>query len=213
MSDKKRITIGIFCGTLDTSYEIRIWSTILETARKKRINTLIFSGHALKSPFANESCHNFIYDLAQAPVLDGLILMSPTLTTHIKGDEYSRYLKNFSRIPLINLSFALPEHFTLLINNKKGMKDLIRHFIVFHKKRRLVFIKGPDNNPEANDRLEAYREVLSENGIPYDPELVLKGDSGSVWLRKAFRIFFPKKSLLIRSLPPMMSWLWKQSKP
>jgi serine phosphatase RsbU (regulator of sigma subunit) len=45
-----------------------------------------------------------------------------------------------------------------------------------HGYRRIVFVRGPEANEEAQGRYAAYRHVLEERGIPFDPALVAPGD-------------------------------------
>ena len=78
------------------------------------------------------------------------------------------------------------------IDNKNGMKKLISHLIKKHKYRKLVFIRGPEGNSEAQIRFNAYIEVLNEFKILYNPELVLSGVFSYESGRDAMRIFLDR---------------------
>jgi DNA-binding LacI/PurR family transcriptional regulator len=49
-------------------------------------------------------------------------------------------------------------------------------YLVQLNHRRIAFIGGPEDWTSAEDRHRGYKETLSRYGIPYDPELVFRGD-------------------------------------
>jgi hypothetical protein len=51
----------------------------------------------------------------------------------------------------------------------------VSHLIRVHKARSVAFIRGPENNQEAERRLAVYRRVLEREGITYDEALVAPG--------------------------------------
>lgn len=59
--------------------------------------------------------------------------------------------------------------------NRKGVLDAIRHLLALGHKR-VGFITGRMDITCSLDRLQGYRDGLSEVGLPFDPALVREGD-------------------------------------
>jgi DNA-binding LacI/PurR family transcriptional regulator len=55
------------------------------------------------------------------------------------------------------------------------MRSMIAHLTQTHGHRRIAFIRGPETNPEAEQRYQAYIDVLTEYGLRFDPDLVAPG--------------------------------------
>jgi LacI family transcriptional regulator len=61
------------------------------------------------------------------------------------------------------------------VDNAAGMRVLAAHLIEDHGYRRLGFLAGPADSPDARERLEAFRRAIAEHsGCVLDP--VLEGD-------------------------------------
>jgi LacI family transcriptional regulator len=59
--------------------------------------------------------------------------------------------------------------------NRKGARDAMRHLLALGH-RRIGFITGRMDIVCSHDRLQGYRDVLAEVGLPFDSELVREGD-------------------------------------
>jgi signal transduction histidine kinase/CheY-like chemotaxis protein len=70
---------------------------------------------------------------------------------------------------------ALPGVPSLVLDNRDGMEAAVEHLVRDHGVRRPVFLAGTPQNPEAQVRFQAYKDVLARHGIPFDPALVACG--------------------------------------
>ena len=61
------------------------------------------------------------------------------------------------------------------IENKGGAEMLVSHMIEVHGRRRIVFLRGPENHEDSVWRERGYRDALSSHSIPFDPGLVFTG--------------------------------------
>lgn len=62
------------------------------------------------------------------------------------------------------------------IENKAASYKIVEHLIKVHGRRKIVFLRGPEGQQDSYWRESGYRKALEENGIPYDPLLVLPGE-------------------------------------
>ncbi len=150
---------------------------IEKVAIEQDINTIYFMGGNLgKSPDPYAIRSNIIYNLADSSNVDGLIISSAIISNFITKDKMEEFVKQYKDIPKVSLGMSIPDTINILINNKKGMKEVISHLIEVHKIKKIAFIKGPEDNLDAKIRFRAYQEILEELNIPYDPELVIQGN-------------------------------------
>jgi len=103
---------------------------------------------------------------------DGLIVF----TQSIDEKEVSRlHALNF---PLVLLFQNSPEGFNIpavIIENKSGAREIVEHLIQVHNRRRIVFLRGPEDNEDSQWRERGYCEALEANGIPFDTSRVATG--------------------------------------
>ena len=72
MNSKKPLTIGLLIRDLEYSYQQKIWNTVVDTAKAKNANVLIFVGKSLNSPYPYEREHNSVYNLINSKMVDGV---------------------------------------------------------------------------------------------------------------------------------------------
>lgn len=174
--EKDRPTIGLFINQIEGRGISPIWNGVADVAEEYNYNLIIFPGKSLQSPFEDEYQFNVIYDIASVDSLKGLIVSSGALASYVGSDEFARFLKPFNTIPMVSISMGLEGIPGVVADNLSGMRQTIEHLIVKHNYKKIAFLKGPDTNPEANERFNAYKETLAKHGIPLDPELIVNGD-------------------------------------
>ncbi|MBI9098079.1 MAG: substrate-binding domain-containing protein [Spirochaetaceae bacterium] len=179
MSNKIRnnnLHIGILTIDMENKYPELVWKSLKKFAEMNQINITFFVGNALKSPYGSESGHNVIYDQINPALFDGLIMVSGVLANFISLDEYTTFIESLGKIPIVSLSIKINNIPSILIDNKSGIRDCVSHLIIDHGYKHIAFLKGPSGQQEADERYEAYLEVLGENNIECDPKLVLPCD-------------------------------------
>lgn len=174
MKDKARKTIGLLISQLEARYHELIWPGIIDSAREHDANVLIFIGRSIHSDVGFDAQQNVIYKLPSPRNVDGLIIITGTIGNYLKVNELKQFCRQFAPLPIVNLGVHVEGLPSVLVDNKAGMRSLVQHF-VDHGYKKIAFIRGPANNPEAELRYDAYREVLAENNLPFDPDLVAPG--------------------------------------
>ncbi len=173
---KVRTTIGFFINQVEgRGISPLLWGAA-DVAEEHDVNLVVFAGKSIRSPFEDEIQFNSVYQMASVERLDGVIISSGTLACYVGMDELSRFLDPFRSVPIVSISLALDGVPSVIVDNLSGMRDAVEHLIVRHNYRRIAFLRGPETNPEAQDRYQAYRDVLGRYRIPLDPQLVVQGD-------------------------------------
>lgn len=102
--------------------------------------------------------------------VDGIIIFPGRLS--------DRALAGYAKkVPIVLSGRRLkaPGIFSLPIEDQQGAILATRHLIELGH-RRIAFIAGIPNHPDAVERLGGYRRALADAGIAYDPKLVAPGD-------------------------------------
>ena len=102
--------------------------------------------------------------------VDGIIMFSGCLP--------NAAIKDFARrcpIVVTGRHLPAPQTYSLPIKDRLGATLAMRHLIGLGH-RRIAFIAGSENHPDALERLAGYREALQEAHIAFEPRLVAQGD-------------------------------------
>jgi len=112
-----------------------------------------------------ESDQNFIYYFPDKENVDGLIIFAAGLgaNTKLHLEVLSQLQDRYRDLPLISIGRKIDGIGNILIDNKTGIKDLLKHLFVHHGYRKIVFVRGPEWTHDANTRFEAiHTDTISE---------------------------------------------------
>lgn len=173
----KVINIAVFVAGLDEEYQNNIIVGINEFSRRNNINVSYFAafGGMIDSRLFDMGEYS-IYSLANLQKFDGAILMTNTINDSGMKDDISNRIKE-SGIPAVVFDCDnISEFYNISIDNSKAMREMVRHVIKEHGAKTINYISGPMSNPEAVERLLAFREVMAENNLPVDEERIYYGE-------------------------------------
>jgi PAS domain S-box-containing protein len=175
-SKKTRPTIGLITDWLEGRYQSLVWPGVADVAEERDANLICFLGEALRPQYGFEARSNVIYDLVSAEAVDALVILTGSIRPYMSREEFRDFCERYRPLPMVSVSLALEGIPSVLVDNDVGLRDEIAHLIEDHGYRRIAFIRGPAGHQEAEQRYRIYTEVLSEHGLPLDPELVAPGD-------------------------------------
>jgi len=150
---------GIEEGVLDGGYDLLVHSTFADSR----------PAHPFKRVLGE---HN----------TDGLIVFSDSL-----DEKELRRLDDLD-FPVVLLHRASPEGLNIpsvTVENKNGARTIVEHLIKVHNRRRIVYLRGPEEHEDSQWREVGYREALDAHNIPFDPSLVGAGGFNSEFARDA----------------------------
>ena len=169
--------IGFLTESLTSLYQSNLWIGASDAATRSGYSLICFAGGSLSKSSWNEfePQRNLIYNFINTKNLKGIIIAG-SLGNFITGDEFKNFYNRFTDIPLVCLGPEIPTVPTVIADNTHGMRELISHLVEAHNCRRIAFVRGPEGNQEAEERLRIFREVLFEHDLQPDANLVLSGD-------------------------------------
>ena len=172
-ADQKPV-IGLLTESLNNLYQSNIWIGASDEAIRRGYTLICFAGGSLNvsswDPY--EPQRNIIYNLIDVQHLKGLIIAG-SLGNFISTSEFEAFYNRFRDIPLVGLGPEIQSLTSVVVDNTLGMKELISHLVEKHICRKIAFIRGPEGNQEAEQRLNIFRQVLVGHGIDPDPELIV----------------------------------------
>ncbi|MCL1945776.1 MAG: SpoIIE family protein phosphatase [Chitinivibrionia bacterium] len=188
-AETKEKTIAVFIESLDGYYQSGVWGGIKKVSQEKDINVIAFVGGSLgdspNDPY--EQNRNLLYEIPKLMKFDGIVI-SGSLCSYISKENIDEFIARYSDIPMASilpLSSKIP---AATIDNRYGMEQLTIHLIDEHKFKKFAFICGPTNNPEAKERLSAFKDALKSRNIEISKDSIFSGSfdrkSGADAVRK-----------------------------
>lgn len=119
----------------------------------------------------NDLGESYILELIDYSIIDGLIIFSEL----IKDKELIKTAAARARernIPVVTVEYPIDGCINARYDYGDSFERLVRHVIIDHGLTRVNFIAGIEGNSFSEERLDIYKKVLAERGIPYDPERV-----------------------------------------
>ena len=116
-----------------------------------------------------------IFDLLNPQNYDGIILARETLHEKNMQRRVVERLRE-SGVPVISVGAKTEGMGCIEFDDYHAMSQMVRHVICEHGVRKLAYIDGPKEYSDAAKRAQAYRDVLEEEGIPFDSHWFFRGD-------------------------------------
>jgi len=103
--------------------------------------------------------------------VDGLVVMAPDLDT----ESFARDVPAALPVVALNCRMVSPGFDSISIDNYGGAIAMVRHLLSLDH-RRIAFIKGPEQNFEASERLRGFRDAALAAGLGEDDAIEIAGD-------------------------------------
>jgi LacI family transcriptional regulator len=160
----KTLTIGVVAQAIDSPFYGEGLRGIEAHLRQRGYAPLFMSGNWHEED--EERClREFV-----ARGVDGIIVFAGRLS----DAKLKLYAKDVS-IVVTGRRLRGPGLFSLQIDDRHGATLAVRHLIDAGH-RRIAFIAGSENHPDAAERFEGYKKALAGADIDFDPKLTAIGD-------------------------------------
>ena len=170
---KKRPTIGYITQHAYDGIGLSLFTGVYDAARDYDINLInVVGGSTLINREVNQAEITAI-NLLNSKSIDGLITWASSLRFYMDINELEEFHHRFEPLPIVSIAMPMQGIPSILIDNAKGMKQLLGHLIKEHGYRRIAFIRGESAHFYSEERFKAYLEALADYEIPYDERLVV----------------------------------------
>lgn len=175
MSHHRR-TIALLVDSMNSEYTVQLWQAVQRAADARKVNTLAFAGLRLGGPSVIEATQNRIYELVNAKLVDGVILVTSVLAHYCGTEGIKALCDSYAPLPLCSVGLEVAGIPSLVVDNAGGMERGVGHLLDAHHRRRIAFVAAQPNSEESNLRLSGYRRAHEIRGIPIDDELLYHAD-------------------------------------
>ena len=188
MQNNVRTSLGVLIGGVHTYFPKEIIRGISQEAEKENVNIYFFLGMQakvfLKQVLGEHSNafydyqFNTIYDYSKIGGLDGVIINYGTIGLYLKKDDSEAFAERYNDIPVVFMTdkVDLPNCYSLISDNYQGLHSAVEHLIVEHGCKKILFVKGPEGNTDANERMQGYLDAMKAHGLKVEPGMIAPGD-------------------------------------
>ncbi len=176
MKHPKRPTIGLLTVESSSPYSIQLWRSFLDVATQLDVNLVTIAGNQ----WPTDANHQYnvqgvaLFNLVDHNYLDGLLVWTGGIVRN--QEQTDQFLQLFEGIPLVSIGSESTTNPSVVIDNYSGIYFLINRLVTELGRTQIAFITGPQGNADAQVRYQAYRDVLQERGLHFEPQLVIQGD-------------------------------------
>lgn len=179
---EKRLNIGLLIDSLDAVFTTEACKGAQLGAVAIDANMYVYAGGYLDADNISsdhlqyEYQYNTIFQFVTKHQIDVLYIMMGMIAGRIELEERIAFLERYLDIPVVQLYTRMDGYTSVIFDNRIGFKEAIKHLIVDHELTKVGFVSGPKTNVDAMERLDVYKEVLRETGIPYEDKYVVYGN-------------------------------------
>lgn len=168
--------IAAIVSGMDEEYPYHIIRGINKFARDNFLNVSYFAAYGnIAGTNGSDIGELSIYNLPEFSKFDGAILITNTFANPELRESIINKVKAANIPTIIFENRDHEEFYDISIDNYSVMRRLVEHLIKEHDVRVFNYVSGPLTNPEALDRFNAFKDVLSENGIDLDENRIFYG--------------------------------------
>ncbi|WP_455721904.1 diguanylate cyclase [Agathobacter sp.] len=123
----------------------------------------------------NDQLEQQIFDLINVSKFDAIVILTETFkSARLFDDLIQRSIK--AGTPVFAVDRDMKDCISVMFDYKAAFKQVVRHMVEDHGYRDVCFMNGRRNDVYSEERLDAFKEVLAENDIPFDSKRVYYGD-------------------------------------
>src|SRR5580658_1260061 len=150
-----RLRIAVLLDHLNAfsgGYEAQLRDAIHAKCRESGHHLLFVYGGPAEAPRLQDAADNAIYELLRTDSIDGIIVVSSLLSTYCGQPGVARLVERFGGAAMCSVGIELPGVPSLVLDNRPGMEAVVEHLVRDHGRRKLAFLAGTPENPEARAR-------------------------------------------------------------
>ena len=170
LATRRMRTIGLVVHNMHTDFFAPLLSGIEQVVSENQYNLLVAT--------YKSSAHNNSQPPLGPHNTDGILVFADSLSE----EQLTQFCR--SKFPLVLIHRTPPPYLKIpfvTVENKAATRKMIDHLIDVHRRRSIIFLRGPYGQEDSHWREQGYIGALEAHGIPVNPNLVLDGEfDGSI---------------------------------
>lgn len=180
--DNKRKKIAVFGSCFTSRYRKNLSRSFNIAAEELNVDLYHFNFvgkignyNALYVDYESE-----LLDYIDLSAFDGIVLDGEGFNIEGMAEKVIRKLRT-AKCPVVSISSRVEGFYNIDFDGESGIRTIIEHFIDHHHFTKIGYMSGYLTHPDAQTRLEEFRAVMRERGLPLDGAGVFEGD---FWFNK-----------------------------
>ncbi len=168
--------IGVFGSCLYDQNPMNFLSALRETCIKYGYTTVALSAtHSSQDNDDSALGQLNLLELFKNIQLDCIIILKETVKYQYLIDKVVSIGKEMN-IPVFSIDGEAEGCYNMPLDYKSGFRSIVRHVIKDHDRKRVNMLAGFKGNSFSEERIDVYKSVLNECGIPFEEERLGYGD-------------------------------------
>jgi DNA-binding LacI/PurR family transcriptional regulator len=177
-------------------YQWAVLKGAVDASRDRGANLLCFAGGVLGGPHPTDG-RSSVFELARPSNVDAVVVVSGSIGKRIGPRGLQAFCDRLRPTPVCSIGVELDGLSSVRIDNETGMRSALEHLVTDHGVSRMAFLRGPEGNPEAEQRYRVYLQTLQRSGLRPSAELVVSGDFERSSGRDAVRRLLVERGLSV----------------
>ena len=178
----RRLNIGFLIDDPNNYFTSQCCKGAELAAKALDANLLLFPGHYIGKPDGRfesteyEYQYSFVFDIPNEQNVDILYVLLGTICSRADKELQDKFVKGLPKVPIVTLFADMPGYPSVTFDNKSGLGRALKHLIHKHNAKRIAFVSGPKTNKDAIDRLQAFKDIMEEEGLEVTDDQIVFGD-------------------------------------
>lgn len=180
--DGKRFTVGVLVSGIMDEFTRYVCRGVFQKAKMENADVIVFPGKYLERDLSNnreimyEYQYNTVFSYAEKGGIDALIIAAGSIGCFASRKAIQDLLKQYEGIPCVLIAFKMEGYLSVTFDNYLGIKEGLEYLIEKKGSRRFGMIGGSEENSDACERKQAFKEVLASHQIEFTEKMYVKGD-------------------------------------
>lgn len=184
LSNGKKV-IAICSADTCEEHSIQFLRALNETAKEFPFKILFFSCfsplHFMEKHDLGESR---IFQLINYNIVDAVIMLAETFKNDHSRNTIAEHALEHN-VPVVAIEHPIEGCYNILYEYRDTLKELIFHLIDEHHYQKINFIAGFKDNSFSEERIQIYKDALTERNIPIEEERI---GYGNFWIEPTRKV-------------------------
>ena len=174
---KKRKRLALFGSSLSSRYKRILTRAFNIAAEELDVDLVIFNAYGKLRSINSvaEDNESGLIDYVDLDQFDGIAFDGEGYNVNGMSDRVELRLRS-AKCPVVSINSTIEGFHQIEFDDNGGLRTMVEHFLDHHHFTKIGFMAGYLTHPDAISRLEEFRSVMRERGLPEDGAGVFEGD-------------------------------------
>lgn len=188
---KKRI--ALLMDYVFSQFQEQIHQGAASYANKSNLDIYFMGMGNYGGMVVEDEARSDILNMISPESFDGIIIVSTTFGDNPFPPKLVEHLNRLKDMPILSIGHSIIGEPHIDMDNPYGMEQVMKHLLQMHNYKEFVFVSGPLENIDSQERLSGFKKALAEAEIPFADEHIYEGNFASSGGKQAVEYFLEQK--------------------